>query len=83
MVFGVVGKWVGTFKKLGIEPPKPGWYVSPYAFSAGAFASSMSGMYSAVASALPSTPASAGGGSGFGGGGFSGGGFGGGGGGGW
>ena len=83
MVFGVVGKWVKVYEKLGVEPPQPGWYVAPYAFNAGAFSSSMTGMSSAFASTLPSTPASAGGGSGFGGGGFSGGGFGGGGGGSW
>lgn len=80
MVFGVVDKWVNTFKTLGIEPPKPNWYISSYAFNVGAFSSSMQGINSAFASTLPSTPASSGGGSGFGGGGgFSGGGFGGGG----
>lgn len=83
MVFGVVDKWVKVYQKLGVEPPQPGWYVAPYAFNAGVFSSSMRGMSSAFASTLPSTPAQAGGGSGFGGGGFSGGGFGGGGGGGW
>lgn len=83
MVFGVVGKWVKVYEKLEIEPPQPSWYVTPYAFNAGAFSSSMSSMSSAFASTLPSTPASSGGGSGFGGGGFSGGGFGGGGGGSW
>jgi len=83
MVFGVVDKWVKVYQKLGVEPPQPSWYVAPYAFSAGAFSSSMTSMSSTLAATLPSTPAGAGGGSGFGGGGFSGGGFGGGGGGGW
>lgn len=83
MVFGVVDKWVKVYQKLGVEPPQPGWYVAPYAFNARAFSSSMRNVGSAFASTLPSTPAQAGGGSGFGGGGFSGGGFGGGGGGGW
>ncbi len=82
MVFGVVDKWVGTFKTLGIEPPQPTWYVGPGPFNVGNFSSSVHAMESSFASTLPSTPASQGG-SGFGGGGFSGGGFGGGGGGSW
>lgn len=82
MVFGVVDKWVGTFKTLGIEPPQPVWYVGPGPFQIGNFSSSVHAMESSFASTLPSTPASQGG-SGFGGGGFSGGGFGGGGGGSW
>ena len=82
MVFGVVDKWVGTFKALGIEPPQPVWYVGPGPFNIGGFSSSVNAMTISFASTLPSQPASQGG-SGFGGGGFSGGGFGGGGGGSW
>ena len=82
MVFGVVGKWAGTFKVLGIEPPQPTWYVGPGPFNIGGFSSSVNAMTTSFASTLPSQPASQGG-SGFGGGGFSGGGFGGGGGGSW
>ena len=82
MVFGVVDKWVGAFKSLGIVPPQPTWYVGPGPFNIGGFSSSVNAMTSSFASTLPSQPASKGG-SGFGGGGFSGGGFGGGGGGSW
>ncbi|NIT03598.1 DUF2207 domain-containing protein [Candidatus Saccharibacteria bacterium] len=82
MAFGVTSKWVKTFEKLGVEPPKPSWYVGPGPFNAASFASSVHAMESSFASTLPSSP-SQGGGSGFGGGGFSGGGFGGGGGGSW
>ena len=82
MVFGVVDKWVGAFKSLGITPPQPVWYVGPGPFNIGGFSSSVNAMSSSLASTLPSRPASQGG-SGFGGGGFSGGGFGGGGGGSW
>ena len=82
MVFGVVDKWVGTFKELGIVPPQPGWYIGPGPFNIGGFSSSVHAMSSSFAATLPSQPASQGG-SGFGGGGFSGGGFGGGGGGSW
>ena len=82
MVFGVVDKWVGAFKSLGIVPPQPTWYIGPGPFNIGGFSSSVNAMSSSLASTLPSRPASQGG-SGFGGGGFSGGGFGGGGGGSW
>lgn len=82
MVFGVVDKWVGTFKVLGIEPPQPVWYVGPGPFHIANFSSSVNAMTTSFAATLPSQPASQGG-SGFGGGGFSGGGFGGGGGGSW
>lgn len=82
MVFGVVDKWVGTFKALGIEPPQPTWYVGPGPFNIGGFSSSVHAMTTSFASTLPSRPASQGG-SGFSGSGFSGGGFGGGGGGSW
>ena len=78
MVFGVVGKWVGAFKDLGIEPAKPSWYSGVGAFNVVNFSSSVSAMESSFSAALPSRPASQGG-SGMGGGGFSGGGFGGGG----
>ncbi|OGC54866.1 hypothetical protein A2797_00260 [candidate division WWE3 bacterium RIFCSPHIGHO2_01_FULL_48_15] len=82
MVFGVVGKWVGAFRDLGIEPPQPVWYVGHGLFNISTFSSTVDAMSSSFASTLPSRPASHGG-SGFGGGGFSGGGFGGGGGGSW
>jgi len=82
MVFGVVDKWVGAFKSLGIVPPQPTWYIGPGPFNIGGFSSSVNAMTSSLAATLPSRPASQGG-SGFGGGGFSGGGFGGGGGGSW
>jgi uncharacterized membrane protein YgcG len=82
MVFGVVDKWAGAFQALGIEPPRPTWYVGPGPFHVGNFSSSVHAMESSFAATLPSAPASQGG-SGFGGGGFSGGGFGGGGGGSW
>jgi len=82
MVFGVVGKWVGAFKQIGIEPHKPSWYVGSGPFNLGNFTSSVSAMENSFSATLPSRPASQGG-SGMGGGGFSGGGFGGGGGGSW
>ncbi len=82
MVFGVVDKWIGVFKELGIEPARPTWYVGPEPFNFVNFSSTVHAMDRSFASTLPSQPASHGG-SGFGGGGFSGGGFGGGGGGSW
>ncbi|MEX1061539.1 MAG: DUF2207 domain-containing protein [Patescibacteria group bacterium] len=82
MVFGVVGKWVGAFQDLGMEPPKPSWYVGTGIFNVGSFSSSVSAMEKSFSATLPSRPASQGG-SGMGGSGFSGGGGGGGGGGSW
>lgn len=87
IVFGNAEKFAQAFKKLGIEPPQPDWYVSNHAFNAMLFTSNMSHFSNSFTSAIAAQPTKnsfASSGSGFSsGGGFSGGGFGGGGGGSW
>src|SRR3989344_4220040 len=79
IVFGVTEKFAGAFKDLGIEPPRPSWYVGSGTFNPVLFGASMASFSNSFSSAISSAP---GGGSGFSGGG-AGGGFGGGGGGSW
>lgn len=87
IVFGNTEKFAQVFKKLGIEPPQPSWYVSNHAFNAMLFSSHMNHFSNSMTSAIAAQPTKnsfASSGSGFSsGGGFSGGGFGGGGGGSW
>lgn len=87
IVFGNAEKFADAFKKLGIEPPQPDWYISNHAFNAMLFTSNMHHFSNSMTSAIAAQPTKnsfASSGSGFSsGGGFSGGGFGGGGGGSW
>jgi uncharacterized membrane protein len=85
IVFGQTKKWAKTFEGLDAQVAQSTntWYLSPYAFTALAFADSMEDFSTTTAGTLYASTPSSSGGSGFGGGGFSGGGGGGGGGGSW
>jgi hypothetical protein len=85
IVFGQTKKWAKTFEGLDAQVAQStnSWYLSPYAFTALAFADSMEDFSTTTAGTLYASTPSSSGGSGFGGGGFSGGGGGGGGGGSW
>jgi len=80
IVFGVTEKFANAFKELGIEPPRPTWYVGTGHFSPTHFGTQMNAFSSSLSNAIASAPKSSGG---FSSGGSSGGGFGGGGGGSW
>ena len=85
IVFGQTKKWAKTFEGLDaqVQQSTNSWFISPYTFTALAFADTMEDFSTTTAGTLYASTPSSSGGSGFGGGGFSGGGGGGGGGGSW